>query len=183
MLGHQNQEQFSYLISQYFSHIDFTKSQVFLAVIERLGIDEELYEYTSNYCASQPDRDMQLAKGSSDAELKVRMKDKGQFYEPFEKATCLKHIEAIEKKKIGFMVQALVAVEMGTLAQEEIPFVESCAKIWAEEQYAVETDDKVDSSDIIIAYHKHELQDAEEFHAIMQRTEMTINQQVETALQ
>ena len=182
MLGQADQEKFSYLISQYLSHIDFTKSQVFLAVIGNLGIDEELYEYTSNYCYSQPERDMQLAKGSSEAELKVRMKEKGAFYEPLEKAACLRHIEAIEKKKIGFMVQALVAVEMGTLAQEEIPFVESCAKIWAEEKYAVELDDKVDSTDIIIAYHKHDLENAAEFHAIMQRTEMAINQQVEAAL-
>ena len=100
-----------------------------------------------------------------------------------EKSIVLKHIEAIENKKIGFMVDALVAVELGEMGQEEIPFIESCAKIWAEDQYSLEKDDQVDSSDIIIAFHKYDLQNDPEFHSIMQQTEMTINEQVELALQ
>ena len=58
---------------------------------------------------------MQLIKGSTDAEMKVRMREKGKHYTPLEKDIALKHIEAIETKKISFMVDALVAVEMGTI--------------------------------------------------------------------
>ena len=100
---------------------------------------------------------MQLVKGSVDAEFKVRMTDKGKHYTPLEKDAALRHIEAIEEKKIGFMVDALVAVELGEMGQEEIPFIESCAKIWAEDQYCLEKDDQVDSSDIIIAFRKYDL--------------------------
>ena len=152
-------------------------------MLEKLGIEQELYDYTSQYSSSQPERDMQLIKGSVDAEYKVRTRDKGKHYTPLERDIVLKHIEAIENKKSGFMVDALVAVELGEMGQEEIPFIESCAKIWAEDQYSLEKDDQVDSSDIIIAFHKYDLQNDPEFHSIMQQTEMTINEQVELALQ
>ena len=111
---------------------------------------------------------MQLIKDSVGAEYKVRTMDKGKHYTPLEKEVALKHIEAIEQKKVGFMVDALVAVELGEMGQEEIPFIETCAKIWSEDQYSLEKDDHVDSSDIIIAFHKYDLNNDPEFHSIMQ---------------
>ena len=128
-----------------------------MEILEKLQIEQELYEYTAEYCSTQPERDMELIKGSVNAEYKVRSRDKGKYYTPLEKADALKHIKAIEQKKTGFMVDALVAVELGEMGQEEIPFIETCAKIWAEDQYSVEKEDLVDSSDIIIAFHKYDL--------------------------